>query len=481
MRRFFVKNLLFVIIVNLLTKPLWVLLIDRNVQNSVGKAVYGPYLQLLNLSLIFQIVLDFGITNYNNRAIAREPEKLQSLFSEMLSARVVLMGLYIVISCIAAIVNGYTGYSMLLLLGILVFQSMNMLVQFVRSNVSALHQFKTDGILSVADRFLMLIVCGFLLLYPATRKHFKIEWYIEAQILCYSIAAVIAYLVLRRIRQVKLQFTFHSGTLLKIMKETLPYALLIFLMSIYTRYDVLMIGHLSGANGAVQTGIYAEAYRLLDASNMFGLMFASILLPLFGRMLVQQENVQPIVRTSVNLLLPGSLMVTVAAFFFGYPIMHKLYPAATAYDGQVFSWLMACFPAFCMMYVYSTLLTANGSLKTLNRQALVGVIINLSLNYILIPRYQALGAAITACITQTAMSAGFMLLCHRIIRLPIHIRWIGAHALYLVVIVLLGYAVTQLQTTWLLQLMAFGGLCVAAMFLFRFISVTSVKQLMSRQ
>ena len=34
MRRFFVKNILFVIAVNVLVKPIWVLFIDRNVQNT---------------------------------------------------------------------------------------------------------------------------------------------------------------------------------------------------------------------------------------------------------------------------------------------------------------------------------------------------------------------------------------------------------------------------------------------------------------
>lgn len=481
MRRFFVKNLLFVIIVNVLTKPLWVLLIDRNVQNAVGKAVYGPYSQLLNLSLIFQIILDFGITNYNNRTIAREPDKIHTQFSEMLSARLVLMLFYIAISFIAAFINGYRGWSLILLAGILLFQSLNQLVQFIRSNVSALHKFKADGVLSVTDRFLMIFICGFLLLYPATAHHFHIEWYIEAQIFCYFLAAIIAYLVLRRIKPVKIRFSFHAPTLLKIMRETLPYAILIFLMSLYTRYDTLMIGKLCGANGPVQTGIYAEAYRLLDASNMFGLMFASILLPLFGRMLVQREDVQPIIRVSVNMLLPGALMVTVAAFFFGYPIMHKLYPAATTYDGKVFSWLMACFPAFCMMYVYSTLLTANGSLRVLNGLALTGVVINLSMNFILIPHYQALGAAFTACITQSVMAIGFMWYCRKIIHLPVHIKWILSHALYLLVAIVLAYGVVHLHAAWVLQLCLFGVLCIVTMFLFRFVSVHAIKQLLSKQ
>ena len=90
MRRFFVKNILFVIAINVLVKPVWVLLIDRSVQNRVPGGEYGTYQALLNLSIIFQIVLDFGITSYNSRTIAQDPDKLPELFPSMLSARLQL-------------------------------------------------------------------------------------------------------------------------------------------------------------------------------------------------------------------------------------------------------------------------------------------------------------------------------------------------------------------------------------------------------
>jgi O-antigen/teichoic acid export membrane protein len=55
-----------------------------------------------------------------------------------------------------------------------------------------------------------------------------------------------------------------------ILKKSYPYALLILLMMMYSKMDTLMIERLH-VDGLKQVGIYAQAYRLLDASFMSGL------------------------------------------------------------------------------------------------------------------------------------------------------------------------------------------------------------------
>jgi O-antigen/teichoic acid export membrane protein len=483
MRRFFVKNILFVIAVNVLVKPIWVFFIDRTVQNTVPGGSYGTYQALLSLSIIFQTVLDFGISSYNSRMISADPKRLPVLFPAMLSARLVLMIAYMLIAFAWAYLFGYRGWELKLLVGVLLIQSLNALLSFIRSNVAALHRFKTDGLLSVIDRLLAILICGFLLLWPTTAKHFKIEWFVITQIVCYFIAAVIGYFILVRIGKVKLQFSFQPQEILKIAKQSFPYAMLIFLMSVYNRADVMMIERLC-SDGKDQAGIWAAAFRLLDMANILGLMFATMLLPMFGRMLAQRTDVRPIVRLCVNILLPFSFMVAVAAVLFGSDIMYLLYKKSEMYHSHaisyeaVFAILMASFPAWCLMYIYSTLLTANGSLRALNKIALVGVVINLTLNFILIPSYKAVGGAITSFITQTLLALVFTYFASRIIKLKINVRWVFAHLSYLVTIVVVAFGISKLLNNidWKLQLAAFGACCLVLMFVFRFISVGSIRQ-----
>ena len=481
MRRFFVKNILFIITVNLLVKPAWVFLIDRTVQNRVGHAAYGTYQALFNLGVIFQIILDFGLINYNSRTISQQPDRIKDIFPSMLTARLILILLYTVLTCAFGFLLGYRGWQIYMLAGVLMIQALNTMLQFIRSNVSGLQKFKIDGMLSISDRSLMILVCGFLLLYPATAGNFKIEWFILAQIGCYAVAVVIAFLVLRRIAHVKLRFTFHLPTVYEIIKQSFPYAMLIFLMAVYTRADATLIERLLGPEGKEEAGIYAEGYRLLDVANQFGLMFATMLLPFFGRMLSEKQSVQPIVKLAVNIMLPISLMIAVASAYYGLPIMHLLYKNSGAYDAEVFAWYMASFPAFCIIYVYSTLLTANGNLKLLSKIALVGVIINLGLNFYMIPHWMAKGAAITSVVTQYSVAIGYIIFAGKTVQLPKNVKWVMAHISYLVIIACAGYGATLLPFNWLTQLGGFGIVCFVLIFVFRFVSIGAIRQLADKR
>ena len=161
MRRFFVKNILFVIAVNVLVKPIWVLFIDRVVQIRVGEKIYGTYAPLFSLSIIFSVILDFGITNYNTRTIAQNPDSLPEIFPSMFSARLIFTGIYMTVAYAWGMLLGYKGWELSLLIGVLLIQALNSIVSFFRSNIVALHKFKTDGIISITDKLLMIIICGF--------------------------------------------------------------------------------------------------------------------------------------------------------------------------------------------------------------------------------------------------------------------------------------------------------------------------------
>lgn len=478
MRRFFVKNLLFVILVNLLVKPVWVLLIDRTVQNRVGHAEYGTYGALLNIAIIFNIMLDLGLTYYNTRIISGKPTKLRTLFPAILSARLVLILVYGVIVMLVGMLMGYGARELLLLCGVLFIQAFNSLVLFFRGNVSSLQKFKVDAILSVTDRLLMIAICGFLLFYPGTASGFKIEWFIIAQVICYLITIVIGYTVLKRITKAKLVFSFNLNEVIKIIRQGLPYASLVFLMSIHMRADTVLVERISGENSKTFAGIYAAAYRLLDVGNMFGIMFSGMLLPLFGRMLSQKKDVQPIIRVSVNLLLPAAFTATIATIYFGQDIMQLLYTDTNEHSGLVLALLMGCFPAYCIMYIHSTLLTANNNLKLLNRIALTGVIINIPLNLILIPQMNAVGAALTALITQAVLAACYIIFSSKELALPKDTKWVGAHLGFILGALAIGYFTTYLDILWTSQLAVFAVGCLVLIFLFRFISIKAAKALL---
>jgi O-antigen/teichoic acid export membrane protein len=481
LRRFFVQNIIFLLLVNLIVKPLWIFGIDRNVQLAVGHQAYGQYVALLNFSVIFQVLLDFGLQNYNNRIIAQSPNAMKSLFPNVIIAKGILSFVYFILVLILGWVSGYKGYPLFLLTLLIFVQILNSFLLYLRSNVSGMHWFKTDSLLSVSDRLFMILICSVLLFYPAFSGRFKMEWFVEAQIIAYLITSVFAFAVCTRLT--KLDWShFDFKKVWAICSKSFPYALLIFLMAIYIRSDVFLMERFL-TNGKEEAGIYAASYRFLDVSNnVTGVLFAGILLPLFGRMLAKKEDVRPLVKLSLNLLLPVALTAMFIAVFFGQSIMHlQLKDLATDYDGKVFALLMMAFPGYCIGYVYATLLTANGSIRPLIIVSLIAVLLNVTLNFILLPVYGAIGAAITCVITQVFLSVVNILLAKKFIGMKTDFVWILKYMLFTMVIGALCFGVLKLDIKLWQQILVVASGAAITMFICGFLPFHRLKEFLQNR
>ena len=114
-QRKFIVNLAILIILNLLIKPYWILIIDPGVQYHVGNANYGEYSALFMFSFLLTILLDFGLTNFNNKNIAQNNHLLSKHFSSLLSLKFALGIVYVSLTMLCAVIVGYDARFMKLL------------------------------------------------------------------------------------------------------------------------------------------------------------------------------------------------------------------------------------------------------------------------------------------------------------------------------------------------------------------------------
>ena len=227
MKRKFFTNLLLLLAVNVLIKPLWLFGIDRTVQNVTGDA-YGLYYSLFALSLTLNILLDLGITNYNNRNIARYNHLLSKHMGNIIGIKLVLAVLYAAVCFIWAAIVGYNNVQIHLLVFLVLNQFLLQFIQYFRSNLTALHLFTIDSLVSVIDRVFMILFCGILLFTNITNGVFKIEWFVYIQTISYLLAAIVIFLILlKHSGKIKLRFNFNFT--LVFLKKTYPYAILVFL------------------------------------------------------------------------------------------------------------------------------------------------------------------------------------------------------------------------------------------------------------
>jgi len=423
MQKKFITNLALILLLNLLVKPFYILGIDAEILKRVEEANpgrYGEYFALIGFTFILNIFLDLGIINYNTRNIAQNKQLLKKHFAGIITLRGILSLGYMAIILLSGFVLGYSSFQLKLLIILGINQILAAFILYFRSNLSGLLLFKQDSIISVMDRILLIGICSTLLWGGVTKQAFQIEWFVYAQTGAYLLTAIVAgLLVLRQTGMIKPKFD--KAFSITILKQSLPYALLILLMMIYYRSDSVMIERML-PNGARESAIYAQGFRFFEAVNMIGFLFAGLLLPIFSKMLKAKESVEKMVYLSFKILFSGAIVVGFTCFVFSTEIIEWRYNTSGAdlvQAANAFGMLMLCFISICTTYIFGTLLTANGSLKSLNYMAFGGVILNIALNLYLIPSHGAYGAAIASLITQGATAIIQIVLSFKILSLTI--------------------------------------------------------------
>ena len=470
MQRKFVTNLALVLALNLLIKPFWILGIDRAVQNAVGTEQYGFYYAIFNFSFLLNILLDLGITNFNNKNIAQNNHLLSKHFSSIVVLRMLLAVAFTIITITGGWLIGYTADMMKMLAIVLFNQILISFILYLRSNLAGLHQFKTDSVISVLDRLIMIIICGALLLTHSEPGTFQLKWFVYSQTLAYIITFFITFFIVIKKAKVR-RFYWRWPFFLMILKKSYPYAVLVLLMTFYNRIDGVMLERLLPfRTGANEAGIYASAYRLLDSANMIAFLFAGLLLPIFARMIKLKQNLQEMIGLSFSLLVVPAMIVSCCCAFYAYDWMNLLYKGDHIEESaEVFRILMCCFVPISATYIYGTLLTANGSLRQLNMMAGTGMILNIVMNFYLIPKFEATGAAISSITTQLFTCMAQIIMVKKIFNFSTNFSLVLRITIFTLVCIVFNYLSLQLHYAWMIRFIVSAGACFTAAFLLRLI------------
>ena len=413
MQKKLLSGLFWILLANLIVKPLWLLGIEVGVQNAVGNEMYGFYFSIFNLAYIFNILLDLGVTNFNTRNIAQHPQLIGKHLSGILGIKLCLMALYLVVTFTVGALLGYGSQEFHLLAWLTVAQFLNSLILYLRSNFEGLLLFKWDSLFSVLDRVLMIVICGALLWSPL-RERFNIYWFVYAQVVAYAATALLAFVVIARKARFK-RLRWDWRFFLVILRKSAPFALLVLLMASYNRIDPILLRRLASDADA---GIYAGAFRLLDALTMVAYLVSVPLLPVFSRLCREGGSCTDVLRIVFWPMMLFTVGAAVLCAVFAEPLMRLLYHGNYAAYVPVFRVVIFGIIPIGITYIFGTLLTAGGHLRQLNIFAATTLVLNVAVNLVLIPRFGAVGSAWASLTAQSFMALAQLVLAIRLFRLP---------------------------------------------------------------
>ncbi|MGB0423701.1 MAG: oligosaccharide flippase family protein [Flavobacteriales bacterium] len=474
-RKQFLSSLGLLLLLNLMIKPLYVLCIETGVQNVVGPEVFGIYSAILSVTFLLNIFLDAGITNFNTRNIAQHQQLLQKHFSGIISLRLFLGVIYFIALFIAGYFLQYVQSHLFIFILLGINQFLVSGILYLRSNLAGLMLFKRDALVSTLDRFILLISMGTLLLFPGYFGEFKIEWLVIGQTYAYGIAFLVAFAMVSH-RMEKTSFQWNLPFAKMILKKSLPFALLILLSMAYYKTDAVMLEQLLD-NGDFHAGIYAMGFRFFEASNMIGFLFAGLLLPLFSRLFKEESSIESIAQSAFQLLFTGGFVLALFCLLIGENLLDLFYTQHVDLAVMPFKLLMCAFFFVMLTYLFGTILTAKGELKWLNKMALLGVVLNVGLNYFLIQSHQAVGSALASLITQGLVAIIQIILVMKVTGIRFQSSTIRSLLLFTSMCGGVFYFFTIIELNWLLE----GGLflfsCAGFALLSKFVHLGQFKEL----
>ncbi|MBE0668835.1 MAG: polysaccharide biosynthesis C-terminal domain-containing protein, partial [Bacteroidales bacterium] len=227
----------------------------------------------------------------------------------------------------------------------------------------------------------------------------------------------------------------------------LPYALVVFAMTLYWRIDSVLIERLL-PDGAVQAGNYAQAFRLFDAFAMIPVMFGGILLPIFSKEHAAGNDITPLASLASGMLLTPVGIIAVTMATFPGEILDLLYTSPVESAIQPYRFMMITLIPVALTYIYSTMLTAAGLMRKLGMITVGALALNITLNLLLIPSLTGTGAAAASLATQILVAVLCIIAVQRSMTGVLTLKSVRLYGMLLTVTLAAGLVFRVLEVPW---------------------------------
>lgn len=477
MKREFIINIILLIFINLMIKPLYIFGIEAKIQNIVGPTEYGMYFAYFNFVFLFQFINDPGLQNWNAQYVPKNREKINTHFPYILQSKILLASIFIGIVGILGSVLGFGNMRLLLLLSVNMILSSLFMV--IRTTLSGMGFYRVDSLLSALDKAMMIIILAYLIWFSSSKEDLSIFTFVYGQLAAYIISVVVALIIL--LTKIDWKFTWLSTSKIKeIVLQCLPFVLALIFMTTYNKLDGVMLSRLLSDDN-YQAGVYASAYRIYDAANMTGYLFAALLLPMFSANIAHRDTLVELVNIGVKYIFIMSWIIVVVVFFYGRDIMSFIYTDYNTTYYLTLVWLIVGYMMVALAYIYGTFLVAADKINRLNVIFGIGVIINLLLNLVFIPKYGAVGAALTTFITQFLILIGQFYVAQDVLKMSFRRRDFIRPGLYIFITILIfGTLKSVNYGNWIFNL-ALGTLfCLLLSFFLKMIDKKDIVGLLKK-
>ena len=250
-------NILLLVTANLLIKPFYLFGIERKVQYLLGNTQYGHYYNIFNFTLILQFVNDFGLQNYTSRLISQHRSDASGLTSPLNGLKILLTLIYFALTLAAAWLWYGPSVDLSFVLHLAFNQMLISLIFFLRAQIAGLGLYRTDSLLSIMDRLLLILSLGLILYLPGLDSWLDLKTFVMVQTMSLAAVSIMCLIILAREGIRFLPLRPDPVAWKKAFEYCIPFAMIYLTNAMFTKADSVWLQKWL-PDGAEEAGLYAS-------------------------------------------------------------------------------------------------------------------------------------------------------------------------------------------------------------------------------
>jgi len=417
----------------------------------LGPQLFGDYGNVFNFTAIFTVLADFGLFTVAVREIAKNPEKRQKILENSFTLRLLLAlatSIFAVfIAYLIAWLAPNSGYPQIL--PAIYIGAANMLIYFISYILDvAFHvemKMQFIAIVELIGKATALAVA-----IAAIVLDLGFLWVVSA-VAFGSILALISRLYFVR-PYFKIRFGFDYKMWKWLLNLAIPLGIVFALNNLYFKVDSIMLYIMSGS---YDNGIYTAAYRILETVIFVSAFFVAALTPYLSNYLHNQiDQAKKLIAVGTEILLATGLIITTSIIIYSKEIILLL-------SGP--EYLAAQLPLIFLAFV-ATLLYVNSLmgqvLVLLDKRKILLIVsgltllLNLALNFYLIPKFSYVGSAAATLLSETLLIGGNIIILRYMHLLDFRFGKIIKIFTNLIIALILFWIANSLHIYWIITFFA---------------------------
>jgi len=379
------KNTFWLFIAEIVNKGL-MLVTTILIARYLGVSGYGEFSFYLAYVLLFAVIIDFGLNTLFVREVARKRRLIKKFISNISFLKIILSLFSMILIVIIAqfLGRGPEAKKLIYILGFYVlFRGFN---EFLRSVFRSFEQMQYETYSKVVKGSLLLVFTALFIVLDFPIIYFAIGYLLSA----FLNTIFTLYLVRKDFSEIELKISLRF--IKKILKESWPFFVSAIFVIVYLKVTILM---LSFFKGDTSVGYYSAVHNLIYNLQVLPVILFNAIFPFLSYTALRSKARFMKTYKKLFIISVASIPFFILIFLFAKSIIYILYGVDYTKSIIILRIMIwgELFAFFSVVYLF--VLNAINKQKLYTLTVFLALVVNIILNFVLIPRYNYVGASIS--------------------------------------------------------------------------------------